>query len=710
MAREPLDAALAADLERLGHDAAAVAAGKWPTRNLTDRSLQFLRGELQMAGHALDQGAAERKHVVAMVCAAMSARAQVRSNEHPMWRAFLKTLSPEYRIPERHRIWSLIKELDEAISCKLRELLSDASQMWFLTSDGATSKGEGLLSIDCRNSHGDCYHLALINGEWRKQDAVWIKQQLKVADPARTQLALAGKHSVSLRKSYVPRATIAWIMSLAVNMSPNFFIKTLHAAYLGFGSCQESHERAHNAQKVILKRKRARAFVTGAQKHAVSVGKLRRLRKLRVIRRTRFNSRVQVLDSFLLNTPLMRRVIAAPAFAATMQVDNARKQKRVDEAMKAWSYDATYHRARRALIIGAPCAVPGPVDWKIACAENAQICASSLCVFAENVLTRRVGGADFFKAHAAWLHARNDIIKAVADHDFVDHKRKETEAVLQTRRNAMAEILDKRSEAYCTAAHKAAFVLDPRLQDYVNDPDADEELGFSFTQARQDAAYVLNSEYLPKFFSEPTQVRQAQSAVRDYLAHSGPFKNVTWPDKSASVADVVGFFETGQPSWFLRELGLHFAALAGSQGMSERTWATLSRQAQPIRARLIYPAKKRLLNIAANWKLLYPDLAPMPPERKRRRHDFEIPTLASRRAGPSEPAAEGPQRCDESSSSTSSSSSSSSSSSNVREIPDQNEDEDQGFPGDSLVDDLEGSDAPEEAVAASALRALGLEP
>ena len=108
---------------------------------------------------------------------------QVRSNEHPMWRAFLKTLSPEYKIPERQRIWSLIKELDEAISCKLRELLSDASQMWFLTSDGATSKGEGLLSIDCRNSHGDCYHLALINGEWRKQDAVWIKQQLTVAHP-----------------------------------------------------------------------------------------------------------------------------------------------------------------------------------------------------------------------------------------------------------------------------------------------------------------------------------------------------------------------------------------------------------------------------------------------------------------------------------------------------------------------------------------------
>ena len=36
MAREPLHAALAADLERLGHDAAAVDAGTWPLCSVGD--------------------------------------------------------------------------------------------------------------------------------------------------------------------------------------------------------------------------------------------------------------------------------------------------------------------------------------------------------------------------------------------------------------------------------------------------------------------------------------------------------------------------------------------------------------------------------------------------------------------------------------------------------------------------------------------------
>ena len=96
-----------------------------------------------------------------------------------------------------------------------------------------------------------------------------------------------------------------------------------------------------------------------------------------------------------------------------------------------------------------------------------------------------VGSADFFQAHAAWLRARCDILKAVAEQDFVDHPRKETEAVLETRQTAVIEILNKRGEVYCTSAHKAAFALDPRMHHFVNDPDADAELGFPFLQARQ---------------------------------------------------------------------------------------------------------------------------------------------------------------------------------------------------------------------------------
>ena len=217
---------------------------------------------------------------------------------------------------------------------------------------------------------------------------------------------------------------------------------------------------------------------------------------------------------------------------------------------------------------------------------------------------------------------------------------------------------------------------------------------------------MLNNEYLRKFFTAPGEVDQAKSAFRDYLAASGPYQNVRWPEKGASVRDVVEFFETGQPSWLLGDLGLHFASLAGSQGMSERSWATLSRQVQPIRSGLLYPAKKRLLNIAANWKLLCPDLAPVPQEKKHRKHDFEVPVLAGRRAVPEESGGQPAQGGAPSSSSTASSSSSSSSS-NVLEIA---EDDDLGYAGcDDLVDAGDSANAPEEALAACAFRALGLD-
>ena len=122
-------------------------------------------------------------------------------------------------------------------------------------------------------------------------------------------------------------------------------------------SCQEHHECVHKAQKVILKRKRARAYVAKAQRLALSRGKLRRLRKLRGVRRTRFNSRVHVVDALVLNAALMRKVMAVDSFMAPMKADSSKKQKKLDDVVNAWGQDAVYLRCRRALIIGAPCAV-----------------------------------------------------------------------------------------------------------------------------------------------------------------------------------------------------------------------------------------------------------------------------------------------------------------------------------------------------------------
>ena len=80
--------------------------------------------------------------------------------------------------------------------------------------------------------------------------------------------------------------------------------------------------------------------------------------------------------------------------------------------------------------------------------------------------------------------ARHDVTQAIAEQDFVDHPRKETEAVLQTRKNSN-EILNKCGEVYCTPARKAAFALNPRMHHFLSDPDADETLGFPFLEARQ---------------------------------------------------------------------------------------------------------------------------------------------------------------------------------------------------------------------------------
>ena len=73
-------------------------------------------------------------------------------------------------------------------------------------------------------------------------------------------------------------------------------------------------EYVHKAQRLIHRKKRARAYVREVQKHALKNKELGRLRSLKVVRATRFNSRVQVLDSFLENCRLMRRVVANPGF------------------------------------------------------------------------------------------------------------------------------------------------------------------------------------------------------------------------------------------------------------------------------------------------------------------------------------------------------------------------------------------------------------
>ena len=103
----------------------------------------------------------------------------------------------------------------------------------------------------------------------------------------------------------------------------------------------------------------------------------------------------------------------------------------------------------------------------------------------------------------------------------------------------------------------------------------------------------------------------------------------------------------GQPSHLLAELGLHLGTCAGSQGMSERSWARLSRQCVPIRANLTADTKAKLMQLATNWSLLYPDVFLKWQKKKKSRKrkyccDFVVlPRPAGRRdSGPVRPEAE----------------------------------------------------------------------
>ena len=88
---------------------------------------------------------------------------------------------------------------------------------------------------------------------------------------------------------------------------------------------------------------------------------------------------------------------------------------------------------------------------------------------------------------------------------------------------------------------------------------------------------------------------------------------------------VVKFFQVVQPSHMVRALGLHMACLRGSQGQTERLWASLSRQAQPMRNALLATTKACLCNIHQNWRLICPDAPAKPVALRRPCLDFHVP-------------------------------------------------------------------------------------
>lgn len=226
----------------------------------------------------------------------------------------------------------------------------------------------------------------------------------------------------------------------------------------------------HRAQKVIHRRKRGRAFVKEQQRLAVRRGQLPRFRGLRLVRRTRFCSRVQSLDAFLLNVPLLRKLVGTKEFKDVMEQTNPRKRDRQESSLRTWSSDTIYHRATRALHITGPCAT----------------------------LTRVAGMSDFFLARSAWLRCEQSITEAQAKWDFVDRNVQESQATVEERKRALLDALSKRGRAFGTPYHHLAFVLDARKVCGLHEAAAE---SLPFKQAWQESLAASSRDAISDFWS-----------------------------------------------------------------------------------------------------------------------------------------------------------------------------------------------------------------
>ena len=166
------------------------------------------------------------------------------------------------------------------------------------------------------------------------------------------------------------------------------------------------------------------------------------------------------------------------------------------------------------------------------------------------------------------------------------------------------------------------------------------------------------------------EIRLAQGDLNHFLQKTGPFAAVEYPPHDSDHETVRQFWEVLQPSFPLKCMARHLAALRGSQGATERTWARLSLQTTAVRNLLLPGTKGQLLNIASNWKILYPNLPCVQLERPRKNRDFEyvVPDVQGRNGPAPMPEAREGLR-DEECPSSSSSSSSSSSCSEAPDVP-----------------------------------------
>ena len=186
--------------------------------------------------------------------------------------------------------------------------------------------------------------------------------------------------------------------------------------------------------------------------------------------------------------------------------------------------------------------------------------------------------------------------------------------------------MEKRAEeSFLAPAHRAAVLLDPRLLAAVADqslPDmgCDVEACFHACKASVQPA-------IEEFASDPAHRAALKKDFDDYVARRGLWARVELPkfdpEHDAPRKVILDWWRHRAPSKHLRAFALHCHSLRLTAGVSELSWAFMSRQAVPIRNRLGSSTQAKLVNVMWNGQYIQ-ELAPaLPTKRARKRKRTE---------------------------------------------------------------------------------------
>ena len=290
-------------------------------------------------------------------------------------------------------------------------------------------------------------------------------------------------------------------------------------------------------------------------------------KKLKLKRATRFNSALDVVNSFLQAVEKIRGVMAADTWPLLVQSSRC---KRGEEHGRLWGRKPLLARLQRA--------------------------QSILQVLAKT--TRFFGKRRLPDAYATWCAFRCELEQVVGKLDFVDVSVGETDETKRVRREALVHILVKRQAKHLDGVNTGAMAFDPRFLSVLAGCNCPRWL----PEAWQDAVSACTNKLVLSVHAEGRGVFLRQ--FHAYATHSGDFEDIQYPSEDADAAEVWSWWQCKQPAAFLGKLALRLWCMPCSQGASERSWARLGRQVQPVRSRLGATSKRKLMFVSTNYVLL----------------------------------------------------------------------------------------------------------